>query len=131
MRFLWDGSLLIARVYPGHPHVAFAKAFTARNPDFAICPIAEGSLVRHCLRSAPEGVKTAESILSSLQTLAGYEFWPDDLSYREVGLSRIQGHKQVTDAYLVALAAHHGGRLATFDRALAAVHPEAVLVPTG
>lgn len=129
MRFLWDGSLLIARVYPEHPHASPAKLFTDGHPDFAVCPISEGSLIRHCLRSAPEGVTTGEEILSRLRTLAGYEFWPDDLSYRDVDLHRLQGHKQVTDAYLVALAAHHGGRPATFDRALVAVHPEAVLVP--
>jgi predicted nucleic acid-binding protein len=36
------------------------------------------------------------------------------------------GHRQVTDAYLVALARHHDGRLATFDRGLAALHDDAV-----
>ncbi len=31
----------------------------------------------------------------------------------------LQGHRQVTDAYLVALAGHRKGVLATFDRGLA------------
>ena len=66
--------------------------------------------------------------MEELRLFEGYEFWPDDLTYADAPLGRIQGHKQVTDAYLVALAAHHGGKLATFDRALAAVHPEAALV---
>jgi predicted nucleic acid-binding protein len=30
----------------------------------------------------------------------------------------------VTDAYLAALVRHHGGRLATFDRGLAALHAD-------
>lgn len=38
------------------------------------------------------------------------------------------GHRQVTDAYLVALARHHGGRLATLDRGLAALHGEDVFL---
>lgn len=59
----------------------------------------------------------------------GYHFWPDDISHSVIDLPRIGGHGQVTDAYLVALARAHGSRLATFDQALAAVHPEAVLVP--
>jgi len=36
----------------------------------------------------------------------------------------VQGHKQVTDAYLAALARAHGGRLATLDATLAAMHPD-------
>jgi len=40
----------------------------------------------------------------------------------------IVGHRQVTDAYLTLLARVHGGVLATMDKALAATHPEAVLL---
>ncbi len=29
---------------------------------------------------------------------------------------RLQGHQQVTDVYLLALAVAHGGRLVTFDQ---------------
>ena len=29
---------------------------------------------------------------------------------------RLQGHQQVTDIYLLALAVAHGGRLVTFDQ---------------
>jgi predicted nucleic acid-binding protein len=39
------------------------------------------------------------------------------------------GHRQVTDAYLAALARAHRGRLTTFDEGLVAAHPDvAVLV---
>ncbi len=34
------------------------------------------------------------------------------------------GHQQVTDAYLLALAIHHKGRLATLDRKLTALFSE-------
>lgn len=33
--------------------------------------------------------------------------------------SRIHGPRQLTDVYLLGLAAHHGGRLVTFDRTIA------------
>lgn len=36
------------------------------------------------------------------------------------------GHRQVTDAYLVARARAHDGRLVTLDQALAAVHADVV-----
>lgn len=34
---------------------------------------------------------------------------------------RLHGHRQVTDAYLLALAVHHDGRLVTNDRRIARV----------
>ena len=41
------------------------------------------------------------------------------------------GHRQVTDAYLAAPARKHGGRMATLDRGLAALHLDvADLIPT-
>jgi predicted nucleic acid-binding protein len=33
--------------------------------------------------------------------------------------SRVLGHRQVTDAYLLALAVRHEGRFVTFDRRIA------------
>ena len=48
-----------------------------------------------------------------------HESWPDDISpthaLPDPMRDRLQGHQQVTDWYLVCLAAAHGGRLATFD----------------
>jgi hypothetical protein len=37
------------------------------------------------------------------------------------------GHRQVTDAYLAALARQQGGRLVTFDAGLAVLHPDVAL----
>jgi predicted nucleic acid-binding protein len=51
-----------------------------------------------------------------------HEFWPDGASVldaRAVDASRVHGPRQLTDVYLLALAAAHGGRLVTFDRAIA------------
>ena len=52
---------------------------------------------------------------------SAHEFWPDDLSLLVAGLidaTRIHGPRQLTDAYLLALAVKHGGRLVTFDGAI-------------
>jgi predicted nucleic acid-binding protein len=58
------------------------------------------------------------------------EFWPDDVSYTDVPVQGVIGHRQVTGAYLAQLARGHGSRLATFDQALAKPHDDVVdLIP--
>ncbi|MBK6864738.1 MAG: hypothetical protein IPG91_14930 [Ideonella sp.] len=50
-----------------------------------------------------------------------HAFWPDDISLRDDergDFSRVQGHHQITDLYLLVLAVGNGGRLATFDQAI-------------
>lgn len=45
-------------------------------------------------------------------------FWADDVSILDtasVDTRHVQGAKQLTDIYLLALAAKHGGRLVTRD----------------
>jgi predicted nucleic acid-binding protein len=37
---------------------------------------------------------------------------------------RIQGRRQLTDAYLLSLAIHHHGKLITFDRRMLALAPD-------
>jgi predicted nucleic acid-binding protein len=53
-----------------------------------------------------------------------HHFWPDDLAYQTVRWHGVIGHRQVTDAYLAALARHHQGKLATFDKGLVVLHPD-------
>lgn len=55
-----------------------------------------------------------------------HQFWSDDISVSDVlriVKGRVAGHQQVNDAYLVALAVQHGGRLATLDRSIAQLGP--------
>ena len=68
----------------------------------------------------------------------GHVFWPDDLPLRvslgDEAADRLQGHHQLTDFHLAALAGRRGGRLVTFDgrlrRSLAGTHlaPAVLLV---
>ena len=51
---------------------------------------------------------------------------PTHSAYERAQLGGVLGHRQVTDAYLVALAAEHAERLATFDRGLSALHRDNV-----
>jgi len=57
-------------------------------------------------------------------------FWADTEPDSRSVLAEVTGHADVTDAYLAALARQHAGRLATFDRRLARMHPDvADLIP--
>lgn len=72
----------------------------------------------------------ATALLRAVREVPRCTFWSDDLSYAEIELDHVHGHRQVTDAYLASLAVHHGGRLATLDEGLAAALPEATfLIP--
>ena len=53
--------------------------------------------------------------------LPGHLFWPTPIDIFEATAPfehRMHGPKQITDAYLLGLVKHHGGKLATFDRAI-------------
>jgi uncharacterized protein len=130
MALLLDANVLIALLSARHVHHGPARAWFADSAEpFATCPITEGSLIRHIIRGG-ETASTAATLLRALGSHPHHEFWPDDLSYREVGLEGVIGHGQVTDAYLVALARARGARLATFDRGLFEAYRDAVeLVP--
>lgn len=130
MSVLLDANALIALIVADHVHHAAAERWlTAHDGRFATCPITEGSLTRLLLRQGESGA-TAERVLSLLAEDARHEFWPAALSYREVALEGVSGHRQVTDAYLAQLARRRGGKLATFDKGLALQHPDvAVSIP--
>ena len=56
------------------------------------------------------------------------QFWPDALSYADLDVGHIVGHRQVPDAYLAGVALSRGGRLATLDTALSEALSHAVLL---
>lgn len=131
MTSLLDGNVLIALAIEGHVHHSAAERwFAGREGGFASCPITQGALMRMLVR----GGRSGDASVAALLRLIGddrHEYWPDDLSYSEVRMVGVVGHRQVTDAYLAELARVHGGRLATFDRGLAALHSDiAELVET-
>jgi toxin-antitoxin system PIN domain toxin len=130
--YLLDANVLIALAVAEHVHHKPAVTWLARTESIAICPVVEGALVRFLVRTGIPARSAAEGV-RRIRSLPRCEFWPDVLSYGEVELDHVRGHRQVTDAYLAALAAHRSdGRLATFDEALAKVLPAvAFLVPRG
>jgi toxin-antitoxin system PIN domain toxin len=131
MLWLLDGNVLIALADDKHVHHQQARRWFAQTPfPFATCPITQGALLRILLatRSVADA-KAASEILARLTAHARHHFLADDITYRDVSWKGVIGHRQVTDAYLAALARHHGAKLATLDRGLAALHADvAVLI---
>lgn len=122
MTVLLDANVLIALVVAEHVHHQAAERWLADFGDrFASCPITEGSLVRLMIREG-QSTGAAHAVLGGIAAHDRYEFWPDTVSYRNVTLAGVVGHRQVTDAYLAQLARAHRGRLATFDQGLAQLH---------
>ena len=72
-----------------------------------------------------EAVSPADALalLRRFCALPGHQFWPDELSLAEAlrAWERLAGHRQVTDAYLLALTVSHEGILATLHRGMAAL----------
>ena len=123
---LLDANLLIALLVDDHIHHELAERWSRkRGGTFATCPITQGALLRFLVREGASG-RDAGRFLGKVLAHERHHFWADDLGYDRVELGAVVGHRQVTDAYLAGLARAHGGRLATLDRGLAAVHPDIV-----
>lgn len=131
MTTLLDANVLVALIVSDHIHHDPAEAwFTRLEGSFATCPITQGSLVRLLIRQG-RTADEAQAIVAALTRDSRHEFWPDSVSFTDVSLQGVIGHRQVTDAYLAQLVRANRGALATFDRGLVAQHPDvAALVPT-
>ncbi|MBN8212160.1 MAG: PIN domain-containing protein [Xanthomonadales bacterium] len=126
MTHLLDGNVLVALVDRSHVHhPAAVEWFAADTGGFATCPITQGTLIRLLLRfGAVADAAGAVSVLAQLTAHPRHTFWGDDIGYADISWAGVLGHRQVTDSYLAGLARHHQGRLATFDRGLAALHTD-------
>jgi uncharacterized protein len=122
---LLDVNVLVALFDGGHVHHDAAHDWFAdnRSHGWATCAITENGFVR-VLANPKSGVsERAPAILQSLRTFCAsghHQFWPDTLSLRDgcFNLSVGLGHQQLTDIYLLGLAAQMGAVLATFDRSI-------------
>ena len=121
---LLDVNLLIALAWPQHVHHESAHAWFKRRgrQSWATCPLTQLGFVRLSSNSSivPDAVSPREAmaLLREITALPGHRFWPDDaVPTAQSIFDRVAlvGHRQVTDAYLLALTLHHRGRLATFD----------------
>ncbi len=86
-----------------------------------------------CIRAPWRGYPTPRAAGLVAERLAmacqapEHAFWAADVSLLApdiINWSRVLGHRQVTDAYLLALAVRNQGRLVTFDQR---IHPAVVV----
>jgi toxin-antitoxin system PIN domain toxin len=128
MRALFDVNFLIALFDPDHEFHEAAHHWWQlhQQKGWASCPMTENGLIR-VLSSPGYSKKTRFSCSQVLQDLnffvsgTNHEFWPDDVSLRDAAHLlpiHVQGPKQLTDLYLLALAVSKEGRLVTFDEHL-------------
>ena len=124
---LLDINILTALLWPAHEHHEIAHRWFADRGDarWATCPLTQLGFVRVVSNPAfsRDALSPADALALLGENLAhpGHEFWSDSLQVPTAvkdSEARLQGHKQLTDAYLLALAHRQKAVLATFDRGL-------------
>ncbi len=125
---LLDVNVLVALAWPEHTFHNIAVTWFDDRADagWATCPITELGFMRISANAKVVGEpvlpKESAAFLIALRQVGTHHFWIDGLEPSTSGLlprDRLVGHRQVTDAHLLALSRHHRGSLATFDRGLA------------
>ncbi len=128
MRHLLDVNVWVALLDEAHVHHAQALRLAQRRKlQIATCPLVENGVIRvlnmpgYSKHGAP-GFEAVRNKLREICAHLDHEFWPDSVSLRSdeaVNWSRVLGHNQITDVYLLALAVAHHGCLATLDHRVA------------
>jgi len=124
MRALLDVNVLIALLDGGHAMHRSATDWLAREcgKGWASCPLTQNGVVRIMSQPGYPTPRPAAQVAERLALACGapeHAFWAADVSLLAVGLIdwlHLLGHRQVTDAYLLALAVRQKGRLVTFDQ---------------
>lgn len=141
MRALLDVNVLVALLEAEHvDHHRAREWMTAQIAHgWASCAITQNGFIRVVSQPKypkPLAISDAIERLRRAAATEHHRFWSCEVSMldaRVIDASRLHGPRQITDAYLLALATANGGRLVTFDRAipLAAVpaaNPENLIV---
>ena len=125
-RALLDVNVLLALLDSDHVdhlrvHEWVEDGLTA---GWASCAITENGFVRIISQPrypSPISPTRAMDLLQATRDSGDHDFWPCDVSLLDpdvIDRRRLHGPKQVTDAYLLALAAEHGGVFVTFDQTI-------------
>ena len=123
-RYLLDANALIALGWPAHEHHKRMLAWfrnQARH-GWATTPFTQAAFVRIVSQPAFSGSaigpREAAELLSRNLSHRHHSFFPLDMQIAEVTAlcsGGLMGHRQVTDAYLLALAIKRRCKLVTFD----------------
>ena len=126
--YLLDVNVLIAGTDPGHEFHDRVRTWlrSIRGAELLFCPIVENGFLRVYgstkYPGGPGSPKDAMLALQALRRVPGARFIPDDISVTD---STVFGNlaqltsRQLTDAYLLALAVKAGASFATLDTRVA------------
>jgi toxin-antitoxin system PIN domain toxin len=124
---LLDLNILTALLWPAHEHHEAAHRWfsTRAHARWATCPLTQLGFVRIASNPAfsRDALTPTEAVALLVANLTHphHEFWAESLQLPAAlrGMEhRLHGYRQLTDAYLLALAGRRKGVLATFDRGL-------------
>jgi uncharacterized protein len=129
VRALFDVNVLVALLDAGHLHHRVATDWLARHArqGWASCPITQNGCVRMLSLPAypnpqsPQAVAVRLAAATAATADRRRAFLPDSISLLAPGSvrwDRVLGARQITDAYLLALAAANNARLVSFDRSI-------------
>lgn len=125
VKYLADVNLLIALLDEDHVHHKMVMRWfdTSARDEFGLCTFTEAAFLRVMTnpRAGSHSLEEALEALASLNKHAGYRFWSMAegwASLVEPFCERVFGHQQITDAYLLGMAAKEGGVLVTMDKAI-------------
>ena len=135
MTWLLDGNVLVALAMGSHLHHDRVHAWFARlgGNRFATCHLTQGTLLRvHMKSHLDHSAAAAWRALTAVSAHPKHEWWDDAVSFLDVPHRHLQGHGQITDAWVAELSRRRGGRVATLDAGFALLHDDvATLLPPG
>ena len=121
--YLLDVNLLLALSDPMHIHHQLAHRWFAEKGQhgWATCPLTENGFIRIASHpnypNRPGDVTAVLGIFRRLCETPGHHFWSEDISILQiVEPDALITHAQITDVYLLGLAVHKRGKLATLDQ---------------
>lgn len=125
-RALLDVNVLLALLDSDHVDHKLAREWINAEISYgwASCAITQNGFVRIASQPRYPGAVTPSQAIERLARASGsdhHQFWTCSVSLLDdqvIDRSRLHGHRQVTDAYLLALATINDGRFVTFDRAI-------------
>jgi toxin-antitoxin system PIN domain toxin len=123
MRALLDVNVLIALLDSDHTShtVAYERFEEHAGEGWASCSITQNGCVRVMSNPGFANALPTQSVMKRLADACGdsvHQFWSDDVSLLDpntVDSTRVHGPRQLTDIYLLALAACREGRFVTVD----------------
>jgi len=124
---LLDVNVLLALLDRDHVDHERARSWLDAEIEqgWASCAITQNGFVRIISQSrypSPVTPSYAVELLSQATRTQHHQFWACSVSLLDdevVDPSRVHSSKQVTDAYLLALAVANNGRFVTFDQSIA------------